>query len=247
MPLEFAGAATPLAATDIAEAAAREGLDPAIIAAVAEVESSGGGFLSDRRPKILFEAHVFHRETNGEFGTSNISSPSWNRSLYGESGAHQYERLARAIALDRTAALRSASWGRFQIMGFNHQACGFADVESFVAAMMTTERAHLDAFIAYCRSRRLVQYLRSQDWGRFTLGYNGSGQVDHYSAELTAAFQRHAAGAPTSGKQPDAAGCAIDLALLADIVRALQRVVGVDPDGKMGPKTYEAVLQAQQQ
>lgn len=33
--------------------------------------------------------------------------------------------------------------------------------------------------------------------------------------------------------------------LVADLVRALQRVVGTEPDGVMGPKTYEAVLQAQ--
>ncbi|MCC6559800.1 MAG: DUF3380 domain-containing protein, partial [Xanthomonadales bacterium] len=31
--------------------------------AVAEVESAGSGFLSDGRPKILFEGHVFSRLT----------------------------------------------------------------------------------------------------------------------------------------------------------------------------------------
>lgn len=33
--------------------------------------------------------------------------------------------------------------------------------------------------------------------------------------------------------------------LVTDLVRALQRVVDTTPDGKMGPTTYEAVLQAQ--
>ncbi len=46
---------------------------------------------------------------------------------------------------------------------------------------------------------------------------------------------------------PDAAGCAIDIDLVADLVRALQRVVGAEPDGRMGPKTAAAVQAAQQQ
>lgn len=33
--------------------------------------------------------------------------------------------------------------------------------------------------------------------------------------------------------------------LVGDLVRALQRAVGADPDGRMGPETYEAVQQAQ--
>jgi hypothetical protein len=33
--------------------------------------------------------------------------------------------------------------------------------------------------------------------------------------------------------------------LVADLVRVLQRVVGTEPDGIMGPKTYAAVQQAQ--
>jgi hypothetical protein len=35
-----------------------------------------------------------------------------------------YPRLAQAIAIDRPAALRSASWGLGQIMGFNHELAG---------------------------------------------------------------------------------------------------------------------------
>src|SRR5687767_4373955 len=109
--LEFAGPALPLSDADIATAAAELGVEPALIAAVAEVESAGAGFLRDKRPKILFEAHIFSRRTGHRYDGShpNISSPTWNRALYGASGAHQYERLHEAIALDRKAALESAS------------------------------------------------------------------------------------------------------------------------------------------
>jgi hypothetical protein len=43
---EFTGPALPLTDADIADAAAQLGVEPAVIAAVAEVESAGGGFIA---------------------------------------------------------------------------------------------------------------------------------------------------------------------------------------------------------
>ena len=109
-------------------------MQPAAIWAVCDIESAGGGFLPDTRPKILLEAHIFGGLTQHRWDAThpNVSSPSWDRSLYGAAGAHQYDRLAEAIALDRAAALESASWGMFQILGTNHAACGFPGVEDYV-------------------------------------------------------------------------------------------------------------------
>jgi hypothetical protein len=45
--------------------------DVAAIKAVAEVESSGNGFLSDGRVKILFEGHQFYKYTNGAYAASH--------------------------------------------------------------------------------------------------------------------------------------------------------------------------------
>ncbi|MGG7377547.1 N-acetylmuramidase domain-containing protein, partial [Escherichia coli] len=39
--------------------------------AVIHVESSGAGYQADRRPKILFERHVFHRLTGGRFDAAH--------------------------------------------------------------------------------------------------------------------------------------------------------------------------------
>src|SRR5262245_19137235 len=100
--------------------------------AVMSVESRGFGFLSDRRPKILFERHIFHGRTGGKFSAkhSDISNPNAGR--YGTGGAHQYVRLEKAINLDRTAALESASWGVGQVMGFDVSDAGFPDVQTMV-------------------------------------------------------------------------------------------------------------------
>src|SRR6267142_882387 len=126
MALEFAGTATPLAPDDINKEARALGVEPAAIHAVCDVESAGSGFLPDKRPVILFESHSFHTLTEGAYDDSDpgISTPSWVRN-YGAGGAHQYDRLLEAVTLDRRAALQSASWGRFQVMGSNYSVCGF--------------------------------------------------------------------------------------------------------------------------
>lgn len=91
------------------------------IKTMAEVETAGKAYFSNGKPKILFEAHIFSRLSNRAFDAShpNISSRTWSRSLYA-GGIAEYGRLEDALKLNVSAALQSASWGRFQIMGINY-------------------------------------------------------------------------------------------------------------------------------
>lgn len=159
---------------DYARAASLLGCAPAVIRAVAAVESAGDGFLLDGRPKILFEAHIFSRLTAHKFDASHpdISSPTWNKALY-VGGAGEHDRLARAAELDRDAALKSASWGKFQIMGFNFERCGFGLLQDFVNAMYRNEGAHLTAFCNFVKSMGLDDELRRLDFAGFARGFNG--------------------------------------------------------------------------
>src|SRR5436305_5353027 len=117
--LEFVGTAFPLSQGGVNETLTSSGLGIAELWAVLSVETSGCGFLDDRRPKILFERHVFSRETNGGFDASHPDLSNPTAGGYGAGGAAQYDRLQRAIVLDREAALLSTSWGLGQVMGYN--------------------------------------------------------------------------------------------------------------------------------
>jgi hypothetical protein len=165
----------------------------AAIKAVAEVESSGDAFLPNGKPKILYEAHIFSRFTNHQYDSSHpsVSSRSWNRSLY-VGGALEYKRLEKAMELDATEALKSTSWGRFQIMGFNFRAAGFASVEAFVKTMFTSQRKQLDAFVNFVKSKGLEEYLRTLNWAAFAQGYNGSQYAqNNYDIKLKKAFDKY--------------------------------------------------------
>jgi hypothetical protein len=154
---EFAGSAEPLSTATFSQVKDLLNVDSAAIWAVLAVETSGCGFLPDRRPKILFERHIFHRETQGRFDAQAPDISNAQSGGYGAEGAYQYERLARAINLDRTAALKSASWGLGQTMGFNFADIGFDDVESMVAAIKQAEDPHLVAMERFIKNNGIVR------------------------------------------------------------------------------------------
>lgn len=191
----FTGAAEPLTKQGFLEVVERLQVGVPELLAVLAVESKTCGFLPDRRPLILFERHVFHKRTKGAFSVSDpdISNPVAG----GYAGmAKEYPRLARAVKLDRTAALMSASWGAGQVMGFNHVAAGFADVESMVAAMQASEDAQLAAVGAFLQASDMVGLLRARDWAGFARRYNGSAYAkNQYDVRLAGAYQMYAAGA----------------------------------------------------
>jgi hypothetical protein len=162
-----------------------------VVKAVTEVESRGRGFISTGEPVILFERHIFSRETDGKYDRNHPDLSNRNPGGYGSS-ASQHWRLGRAAALDRDAALRSASWGLFQIMGFNFERAGHPTLQSFINAMYRSEGDQLDAFVEFVKAdARMWEALKKKDWAGFAVRYNGpSYRKNRYDAKLRDAFRR---------------------------------------------------------
>lgn len=173
------------------------GCDTAAVKAVNQVEARGNGFQKDGKVKILFEGHIFWKQLlkNGIdpktrlTGNEDILYPTWNlakvRPYY---NMNQYVRLEKAKLIDETAALKSASWGAFQIMGFNHKACGYNTVQEFVSAQ-AEEANQLMSFCNYLRSTHLDVNLRNHDWKGFARGYNGADYwKNQYDTKLQKAY-----------------------------------------------------------
>jgi len=182
----------PISNQAFCDVANRLGVETAKIRAVDEIESSGTGFLENGEPKILFEAHWFSRFTNGQYDDShpNISSPQWDRSLY-KGGQAEHTRLQEAVDLNRTAALKSASWGRYQIMGFNWNTCGYESLQKFINAMYGDEEDHLEAFVGFIEHENLAKPLKNGDWATFARRYNGPGyKKNNYAKRLESAYRR---------------------------------------------------------
>ena len=182
----------------IVEAAKAAEIKPCALWAVRQVESAGNGYLPDGRLKILFEGHVFWEQLK-RFGIDpqkyardnpEIVYPSGTKPHY-KTGAGEHERLEKAKSIHPEAALCSASWGAFQIMGFNHKLCGFDRVDQFVQKLQTGFPAQLEAVIAFLKTRRLDRHLKADppNWAAFAEGYNGKGyRRNDYDHKLQRAY-----------------------------------------------------------
>ena len=188
----------------IQQVADDEDLDPATIKAVIKVESRGSGFYEDKRPVILFEGHIFWKElkkvgidpSSLQSANQDIVYPKWVRTHYKGTARGEFDRLKRAQAIHHDAALRSASWGMFQIMGFNHKASGYSNVQDYVSDAYTGEYAHIKAFIQFLHAENIYRYLKKKDWANFARRYNGPAyKKNGYDWKLQVAFDSSAKGA----------------------------------------------------
>lgn len=180
-----------LTENDYINAAKELGCEVAAIKAVAEVESSGSGFLPTGEPKILFERHRFYKYTNGKYAGSDPDICNKIPGGYGKE-SDQHLKLQRAASLNREAALMSCSWGRFQVMGDNWQKLGYKTLQDFINKMYEGEAGHLDAFVRYIKAFGLHGHLRNKNWAAFAKGYNGPGyKVNNYDVKMQSAYNKY--------------------------------------------------------
>lgn len=168
-----------------------------VIKTIELVESGGAGFDEKGRPFILYERHIFSKCTDPKhrFDASHPDLSSRKPYRYGKlekitSVEHlpadqypnaggkainnelSYQRLMRAYQLDKKAALKACSWGKFQVLGLNYPG-GFASVEEMVKAVSKNEIGQFKAFIAFIKMENLQSALQSKDWLKIAIKYNG--------------------------------------------------------------------------
>lgn len=194
--------------SDLVKASQRLGVPVAAVYALNEVESQGCGFFDNGKPAILFERHVMYerlqvirkpaddqeqlrrRAVALAEHAPNVVNPKAG-GYVGGTGEHQ--RLAQASQYDELAALESASWGAFQVMGYHWQRLDYASVQDFVAAMNRSEAEHLEAFVRFIETDpALHKALKALKWATVAKLYNGPNyQRNLYDVKLERAFERH--------------------------------------------------------
>lgn len=161
------------------------------IHAVIDVECAGNWRDSQGRLRMLFEPHIFYRELPNDLKqraqSAGLAYPSWRPGSYPQDS---YPRLAQAMAIHETAALKSASWGGPQIMGFNYTSAGYSTVQEMVLDFTRDDDNQLEAMIRFIITNRLDDELRAGNWAAFARGYNGPGYAaNKYDIKLAAAYK----------------------------------------------------------
>lgn len=200
---------------DLEQAAERLGLSLASVLAVNRVESKGEGFLPNGKPAILFERHVMrerlleHRYTLPGLASPEATVESLETRYPGlvnarpggyAGGVAEHQRLASARQIHDTAALESASWGLFQIMGYHWQRLGYTSVQEFAHCMAESEGRQLEAFVRFVEADpALHKALQGRRWAEFAKRYNGPAYGKNlYDVKLARAYAQFAG-------QPEAA------------------------------------------
>lgn len=168
------GPDTALTRKDFEASAQRLHVPLANIMAVAAVEAAGAGFF-DRKPKILPEPHIFARLTGQRFNASHpqLSYSKWGARPYPRSQDGRYAQLLGMIELDARAGFSACSYGKFQICGFNHAACGYDSPWAFAINQAFDEVTQLKAFEKFLMTNGMLTFLRNSLWAKFAKAYNG--------------------------------------------------------------------------
>lgn len=192
MDRSFKGRAKRLDDIDLPKIGHTIGVGEDELHAFMDVEAAGSGFDSNGRPKMLFEPHVFYRNLSGEKRSravkSGLAYRKWGEKPYPRDS---YPRLQKAMNIDETAALKSASWGLGQILGENHKLVGYATPQAMVRDFMDDEENHLRAIVEYLKSTGLAEKLKAHDWAGVARGYNGPGyRKNAYDTKMARAYAK---------------------------------------------------------
>lgn len=195
---DFVGAGVRLELSDLELVASEAEIELPALQAVVAVEAAGSGFDSVGRPKILYEPHIFYRQLDivkrDEATAEGLAYPKWGEKPYPRGSNAQYDRLNAAMEIDQSAALKSCSWGMGQVMGSNHRAAGYGDVETMVLACMDSEAKQVEMMVNFIRSNKLLSAIQNKDWTTFARGYNGPGYAKNsYDVKLADAYRRFSA------------------------------------------------------
>jgi hypothetical protein len=108
-------------------------------------------------------------------------------------GLAGYKRLVKAYQLDPDAALKSCSWGAFQIMGEFWGTMKYASIQEFTKAISRSEKEQIKSFVLYMKyvNPRIGKLLRNLDWDGVAAAFNGPDyKVNRYDEKLADAYEK---------------------------------------------------------
>lgn len=180
------------------------GVKESFVRAIAEVETNGESFLKDGRIKVLFERHWFRRKlgealqkpevrknvaaeldvpvpTDAKAAATLLAlvEKKFNGICSAERGGYkggeaEWDRLNQAMDFDIEAAAMSASYGGYQLMGFNYQACGYKSAKSMMLDLAASESKQFLAMVSFIKANPgMHAALKKGDWAKFAEAYNG--------------------------------------------------------------------------
>ncbi len=140
--------------------------------AIAQQESENIAFLASGNPKILYERHHFYDFYSKKYGKekADLLSQTNENIIKNDNGGygselffqkdgrfdnegyynHQFERLEKAMKIDQDMAIKSTSFGLFQVLG---EYCTYSNKapKRFLEEMSKSEKFQMQAFVNFIK------------------------------------------------------------------------------------------------
>lgn len=263
--MEYKGMAQPLQPGDIERVAESIGVPEAAMRAVIEIEANGRAFDSLGHPTFLFEPHRFYKNVPkdklAEAIRDGLAYPRWKGpGSYPKTPALRWQQFQKAVALDETAAIKSASWGLGQIMGEEYDEAGYNTPQEMLVAFCDSEFNQLQGMANLIKVRNLDDAMRSfpsmAACRQFAKRYNGAAyERNNYHNKLHDAHVKwdkrlngsSAQDAPPPDEKDDTLRIGDKDKIWNGPVRTAQRMLrdlgySLKVDGDFGPGTRTAIL-----
>jgi len=171
-------------------------IEPALLLTVAVVEAKNKGLHRRGVPVILFERHIFYRQLKKHCLDAAALSVRYPKLINKKAGGYiggenENMRLKLAKQIHTKAAIESASFGLFQIMGFHWQALGYESAVDFELQMGASEENQAAAFVRFLTlksNNKMLTALKKKDFKDFARLYNG---VDFAKNNYDIKLQNH--------------------------------------------------------
>ncbi|WP_460154659.1 N-acetylmuramidase domain-containing protein [Pseudomonas sp. S2_G10] len=150
-----------------------------------------------RHALILYERHYMRRlllasgMSQSEINALSISEPkivhAYEASYVYGSLDEQYSRFKRAREINHAAAIKSCSWGKFQVMGEYYRHL-YSSIEELEEAQNYCALQHLQYFKVFLvKEKKLMEPMKNKDWLLIAQKYNGKGQIG-YDVKIRSAY-----------------------------------------------------------
>jgi hypothetical protein len=232
--------------------AARIGVEPAALLAIAEVEAAGRAYATvngRKEPLIRFEGHYFDRRLpagkRAAAREAGLADPKAGAVKNPASQAARWAMLGKAAAIDHKAAHESVSWGIGQVMGAHWEWLGYADIDALVGEARSGVGGQISLMARYIDKAGLAAAIRRRDWAAFARAYNGPDyKRQGYDRKIAEAYENHAG--EVAGASPASTDSVLRRGSAGDAVRDLQMRLGaagyaMSVDGVFGRFTESAV------
>ena len=192
----------------IAKQAAKLGVDPAWMHAVAAVEVGQISYPGLGAPVVRFEVHRYIRAVpNSQVVQLRVAPTAWHSDahwykddsdadwerVHSGSQSDEWGALIRCMEENPTAAWANASYGVGQLMGWHAGLLGYPDSRTMVGRAtgggVSKQIVQWGRYIERDRDGEMLLALKTGDIESFVRMYNGTGQIPYYTNALQKRYE----------------------------------------------------------